>query len=95
MKSDANQDGVGHMCSKFGLIELRNFIWLRGVNGMVNLRVNVKEEVWKKCICERIWEVGRVAWKDGVKNTEREREYVRMKECPRRESFQMAVLVLK
>ena len=27
------------------------------------------------------------SWKDMFKNTEREKEYVRMKECPRRESF--------
>ena len=54
---------------------------------MVNLRRKVEGEVWKKCICERIREVGREAWKDGFKNTEREKEYVRMKESPRRESF--------
>ena len=46
---------------------------------MVNLRINVEEEVWKKCICERIPEVGREAWKDGFKKTEREQEYVKMK----------------
>ena len=59
-----------HICSKFGLIELVNLIWLRdaSVNGTVNLRMNVEEEVWKK-------------------NAEREKEYVRMKECPGRESF--------
>ena len=39
------------------------------MNGMVNLRMNVEEEVWKKFICERIREVGREAWKDGFKNT--------------------------
>ena len=41
-----------NICSKFGLIELVNVIWLRdaSVNGMVNLRINVEEEVWKKCI---------------------------------------------
>ena len=38
-----------------------------------------KDEVWKKHICERIREVGRKAWKDGFKNTEREKEYVKMK----------------
>ena len=37
----------------------------------------------------------REAWKDGFENTEREKEYVRMKECPRRESFKMAVSVVK
>ena len=40
---------------------------------MVNLRMNVAEEVWKKCICERIREVGRESWKGGFKNTEREK----------------------
>ena len=62
------------LCSQFGLIELANLIWLRdaSVNGKVNIRMNVEEEVWKKCICEIIQEVGRDAWKDGVKNTERE-----------------------
>ena len=29
------------------------------MNGMVNLRMNVEEEVWKTCICERIREVER------------------------------------
>ena len=76
-----------HICSKFGLIELVNLICLRDVNGMVNLRINVEEEVWKKCICERIQEIGREAWKNKFKNTESEKEYVRTKECPRRESF--------
>ena len=61
------------ICSKFGLIELGNLIWLRdaSVNGMVNLRINMEEEVCKKCICERIREVGRDAWKDEFNNTER------------------------
>ena len=40
---------------------------------MVNLVMNVEEEVWKKCICERIGEVGREAWKDGFKNIERKK----------------------
>ena len=31
--------------------------------------------------------MGREAWKDGFKNTERKKEYVNMKECPRRERF--------
>ena len=42
--------------------------------GMVNLRMNVEEEVWKMCICERIQEVGSEAWKDGFKKTEREKK---------------------
>ena len=49
--------------------------------------MNVEEEVWKKRTCERIREVGREAWKDGFRNTEREKEYVKMKECLRRERF--------
>ena len=36
---------------------------------MVNLRMNVEEEVWKKCICERIRVVGREAWKDGLQRS--------------------------
>ena len=89
---------------KFGLIDLLNLIWLRdaSVNGIMNLRMNVEEKVWKKRICETIHEVGREAWKkhicekilevgkevwkDGFQNTEREKEYV-MKECHRRERF--------
>ena len=31
--------------------------------------------------------MGREAWKDGFKNTNREKEYVNMKECLRKESF--------
>ena len=61
-----------HICSKFGLIELVNLIWLRdaSVNGKVNLRINVEEKVWKKYICERIQEVRREAWKDAFNDTE-------------------------
>ena len=62
---------------------------------MVNLRINLEEEVWKKSLCQRIRAVGREAWKDGFKNIEIEHEYVRMKECHRKEIFQMAVLVLR
>ena len=78
-----------HICSKIELIDLVNFIWLRdaSVNGMVNLRMNVEEEVWKKRICEKIQWVGREAWKDGFKYTERAKEYVKMKECHRRDIF--------
>ena len=47
---------------------------------MVNLSMNVEEEVWKKYICDRTQDVGRDALKDGFNNTEREKEYVRMKE---------------
>ena len=28
-----------------------------------------QQQVWKKCICERIQEVGREVWKDGFNNT--------------------------
>ena len=74
---------------KFGLIDLVNLIWLRdaSVNGMVNLKMHVEEEVWKKRICERIQEVGREAWKAGFKDIEREHEYVKMKKCHGRERF--------
>ena len=54
--------------------------------------MNVEEEVWKKCICERIQEVVREIWKDGFKNTEREEEYVSMKECHKRESSSVFLL---
>ena len=49
-----------------------NLSWLRdaGVNGIMNLRMNVEEEVWTKYICERIHEVGKVALKDGLNDTE-------------------------
>ena len=40
-------------------------------------------ELWKKHICNRIREVGKQAWKNGFNDTEREKEYVQMKECPR------------
>ena len=33
------------------------------------------------------WEVGKQVWKNGFNDTEREKEYVQMKECPRNESF--------
>ena len=66
-------------------MELVNLIWLREVslNGMVKLGMNVNEEFWKK----HIREVGKHAWKDDANDTEREKEYVRMKECPSNESF--------
>ena len=78
-----------HICSKFGLLELVNLICLRevSVNGMVNLGMNIEGEGWKKYICERIQESGRRAWKDGFNDTEKEKEYVRMKESPRNEGF--------
>ena len=49
--------------------------------------MNVEREGWKKYICEIIKESGRRAWKDGFNDTERRKEYVRMKESPRNESF--------
>ena len=63
-----------HICSRFGLLEL------------VNLGTNVEGEGCKY-ICERIQKSGRRAWKDGFNDTEREKEYVQMKESPRNESF--------
>ena len=70
-----------HTCSKSGLLELVNLLCLRevSVNGMVNLGMNVEQEGWKKYICERIQGSRRRAWKDGFNDTEREKEYVRMK----------------
>ena len=57
------------------------------VNGMEKLGMNIEREGWKKYICERIQESGRRTWKDGFNDTEREKEYVQMKESPRNESF--------
>ena len=54
---------------------------------MVKLGMNVNGEFWKKHICNRIREVVKQAWKNGFHDTEREKEYVQMKECPRNESF--------
>ena len=56
-------------------MDLVNTIWPRdaSVNGMVNLSMNVEEEVWKKRICQKIQDVRRETWKDGFKNTEREK----------------------
>ena len=64
-----------HICSKFGLLEFVNHIYLRevSVNGMLNLGMNVEGEGWKKYICERIQESGRRAWKDGFNDTEKEK----------------------
>ena len=78
-----------HKCTKFGLMELVNIILLRdvSVNGMVSIGMKMDRKVWKKYICERIQEVGRQSWKNGFNDTEREKEYVEMKRCPRNESF--------
>ena len=43
--------------------------------------------LWEPCTCERIQESCRRAWKDGFNDTDREKEYVRMKDSPRNESF--------
>ena len=77
-----------HICSKF-FLELVNLIWLRHVslNGMVKLVMNVNGEFWKKHICSRIREVYKQVWKNGFNDTEREKEYVQIKECTRNESF--------
>ena len=75
--------------SKFGLMELVNLICLRevSVNVIVNIGMNVDEEGRMKYICARIQEGSRRAWKDCFNDTEREKEYVRMKESPRNKSF--------
>ena len=59
-----------HICSKFGLFELVNLIWLREVslNGMVKLGMEVNGEFRKKHICGRIREVGKQVWKNGFKD---------------------------
>ena len=51
-----------YICSKFGLFELVNLIWLREVslNGMVKLGMKVK--FWKKHIGSRIREVDMGKW---------------------------------
>ena len=70
-------------------MELVNLILLRdvSVNGMVSLGMKMDRKVWKKYICERIQEVGRQSWKNGFNDTDREKDYVEMKRCPRKESF--------
>ena len=58
------------------------------MNGMVSLWMKMDRKVWKKYICERIQEViGRESWNNGFNDTEREKEYVEMKICPKNESF--------
>ena len=54
---------------------------------MVKLVMNMNGEFWKKHICSRIREVGKQVWKNGFNDTERDKEYVQMKECPRNEEF--------
>ena len=51
-------------------------------------------KVWKKYIREIIQEGGRQSWKNGVNDTEREKEYVEMKICPGMRVLLMEVLVL-
>ena len=46
-------------------------------------------------ICERIQEVSSEARNNGFNETEREKEYVQVKRCPRNESLQMEMLVLE
>ena len=50
---------------------------------MVKLGMNVNDEFWKKHICSRIREVGKQVWKNDFNDTEGEKEYVQIKECPR------------
>ena len=54
---------------------------------MVKLWINVNGEFWKTHICSRIREVGKQEWKNGFNDTEREKEYVQMKEYRRNEGF--------
>ena len=70
-------------------MELINLILLRDVsaNGMMSLGMKIDRNVWKKYICETIQEGGRQSWKNGFNDTEREKQYVQMKRCPRNESF--------
>ena len=49
--------------------------------------MNVDGETWKNYICERIQDGCRRAWKDGFNGTGRQKEYVRMKEISKNESF--------
>ena len=45
-------------------------------------------EFWKKHICSRISlirEISKKVWKNEFNDTEREKEYVQMKECPKNE----------
>ena len=69
----------------FGIMELVNHIILRdvSVNGMVSIGMKMDRKVWKKYISEILQGVGREEWKNGFNETEREKEYVKMKRCPR------------
>ena len=60
-----------HICSKFGLFELVNLIWLREVslNGIVKLGMKVNGEFWKMHICSKIREVGKQVWKNDFNDT--------------------------
>ena len=58
---------------------------------MVKLGMKVNGEFWKKHICSRIREVGKQVWINGFNDTEMEKEFVQMKECPRNESLQMGM----
>ena len=70
-------------------MELVNLIilWDVIVNGMVSLVMKMDTKEWKKYISERIQEVGREVWRNAFNETEREKEYVKMKRCPRNDSF--------
>ena len=53
----------------------------------MSLGMKMDRQVWTKYICEIIQEVGRQSWKNEFNDTEREKEYVDMKRCPKNESF--------
>ena len=48
---------------------------------MVKLVMNENGDFWKKHICSRIREVGKQVCKNGFNDTEREKEYLQIKEC--------------
>ena len=58
---------------------------------MVKLGMKVNWEFWKKHICSRIREVGKQVWKNGFNDTEREKEYVQMKNVQEMKVLQMGM----
>ena len=61
------------MSNKSYLVERSELEW------EVKLGMNVNGEFWNKHICKIIREVGKQAWTNGFNDTEREKEYVQMK----------------
>ena len=80
-----------HICSKSGLLEFVNLKCLRRSECEWNGKFRdecLSEKDGRSISVREYKRGGRRAWKDGFNDTEMERrEYVRMKESPRNESF--------